>query len=218
MVAQPHDPEITLSPDINWKRWGKWTGLFVLITGLAVGGYVLNAVVHHNFHTVSAGRVYRSAQMDADSLEKIVREHGIKTIINLRGAPSRESWYSVETNTARELGVQHYDFSLSASREVRDDEMDQILATIRTAPKPALIHCKSGSDRTGLVGALYLYSVEGQTARSADRQLNPFYGHIPFLFWRGSAAMDRSYWRYVHNHSRLTKPTPEAIVASNPVQ
>ena len=209
---------MTLTPDINWKRWGKWTCLLVLVTGLAIGGYALNAVAHHNFHTVSAGLVYRSAQMDADSLTRIVREHGIKTIINLRGGGTGEGWYRDETNITREFGLKHFDFALSATREVRDDEMDRIVATIRNAPKPALIHCKSGSDRTGLVGALYLYSVEGRTARSADRQLNPFYGHIPFLFWRGSAAMDRSYWRYVHNHSHLKNPAHTAIVAANPIQ
>jgi len=209
---------MTFTPKVNLKRCAKWAGLLALIIGLAIGGYALNAIAHHNFHTVSAGRVYRSAQMDAASLAQTVREHGIKTIINLRGGPSLESWYRVETNAARELGVQHYDFSLSATREVPDAEMDQILATLRTAPKPALIHCKSGADRTGLVGALYLYSIEGHTARSADRQLNPFYGHLPFLFWRGSAAMDRSYWRYVNNHSSQPKPVPPAIVAENPAQ
>ncbi len=209
---------MTLTPKTGWKRRGKWACLFVLVAGLAVGGHVLNIVAHHNFHTVSAGLLYRSAQMDAASLERTVREHGIKTIINLRGCPAGESWYRDETNTARELGVQHYDFGLSASREVRDDEMDQILATIRTAPKPVLIHCKSGADRTGLVSALYLYGVEGHPARSADRQLNPFYGHLPFLFWRGSAAMDRSYWRYVQNHSHPRQPTHTANVATNPAR
>ena len=202
---------------INWKRCAKWASFFVVATGLAVGGYVLNVVAHHNFHTVSAGRIYRAAQMDAASLARAVREHGIKTIINLRGGSSGEKWYRVETNTARQLGVQHYDFSLSASREVSDDEMEQILTTLRRAPKPALIHCKSGADRTGLVGALYLYGVEGRTARLADGQLNVFYGHIPFLFWQGSAAMDRSYWRYVKSHAHFNKTVPPAIVAENPV-
>ena len=38
--------------------------------------------------------------------------------------------------------------------------MEAILATLDHAPKPVLIHCKNGADRTGLVGALYLYGLE----------------------------------------------------------
>jgi len=200
---------------INWKRWGKWTLVFTLFTGLAVGAYALHLIAHHNFHTVSAGRVYRSAQMDAATLSDAIREHGIKTILNLRGGTADDAWYRAETNTATQLGVQYFDVSLSASREVRDDEMDKILAILRNAPQPALIHCKSGADRTGLVGALYLYGVEGRPAVSAKRQLNMFYGHLPWLFWQDSSAMDRSYWRYVRNHTRLDKLPPPAIVAGN---
>ena len=210
---------MTFTAKINWNRWGKWAALLVLATGAAVGAYALDIVAHHNFHTVSEGRIYRSAQMGGEALAGVVREHGIKSIINLRGGGAGDDWYRAETNVSSQLGVRHFDFALSATHEVTDEEMDRILETIRTAPKPALIHCKSGADRTGLVGALYLYSIEGRTARSADGQLNPFYGHLPFLFWSGSSAMDRSYWRYVHRHpARKRNPAPQAVVAENPAQ
>jgi protein tyrosine/serine phosphatase len=85
--------------------------------------------------------------------------------------------------------------------------MEQILAIMEQAPKPILIHCKSGSDRTGLVGALYLYGEEGRSAQAADHQLALLYGHIPYFVWGGSAAMDHSFWRFVKNHSQTTRVT-----------
>jgi undecaprenyl-diphosphatase len=75
------------------------------------------------------------------------------------------------------------------------------LAAVRQAPKPILIHCNGGADRTALISAIYLYEIEGRTAAESSRALNPFYGHIPYLHWRYSIAMDRSYWRYVSNHT-----------------
>jgi protein tyrosine phosphatase (PTP) superfamily phosphohydrolase (DUF442 family) len=181
-------------------------GLLIVSLPLVIGlaAFVIYAVANHNLHTVSPGLVYRSGQMDAAALNRIITERGIKTIINLRGSSTNNDWYQVETNTATQLGTRHYDFSLSASREVSDAEMEQILAVMQTAPKPVLIHCKNGADRSGLVGALYLYSLEGKSASAADRQLTAFYGHIPHLFWRDTIAMDRSFWRYVSNHVQQT--------------
>lgn len=160
----------------------------------------MNMAVHQNFHVISPGLVYRAAQMNGGELAAAIRAHGIKTIVNLRGAGEDKPWYNDEINTSRQLGVQHFDFALSASQELDDAQMDQILATISNAPKPVLIHCKSGADRTGLIGALYLYGLEGQPAGTADRQLALYYGHIPLAFWGNTGAMDNSFWKYVRHH------------------
>ena len=190
--------------------------LFVsLALVLTLGIFASYTVARHNFHVVSNGKIYRSAQLDAESLTQLVREYGIKSVLNLRGSNST-SWYDVEANTSRQLGLAHLDFALSASQEVTDEEIDRILTTIEKAPKPLLIHCKSGSDRTGLVGALYLYKIEGQTAKSADRELTMLCGHFPYLFWRDTVAMDHSFWRYVEHHPLTQRSVP--ALATEPSQ
>jgi protein tyrosine phosphatase (PTP) superfamily phosphohydrolase (DUF442 family) len=186
--------------------------ILALLAALSGIGFVVHLVARHNFHSVSEGLVYRSGQMNSNSLAEAIREHGIKTVVNLRGDNGTADWYQAEITTARQLDVRHFDFSLSASREVSDEDMDKILSTIEHAPKPVLIHCKNGADRSGLVGALYLYSIEGRSAADADRQLTIFCGHIPYLFWRDTVAMDRSYWRYVNKHSH--KPLPDTATAA----
>jgi protein tyrosine phosphatase (PTP) superfamily phosphohydrolase (DUF442 family) len=196
------------------KRGLRIVASILALPALGVGGFVIYIAATDNLHEVSAGRIYRSAQMSGDTLARVIQERGIKTIVNLRGDNPDAGWYQAEISTAKKLGVQHYDFSLSASREVSDDEMERILAILDRAPKPLLLHCKNGADRSGLAGALYLYGLEGKPAEAADKQLTILCGHVPYLFWRDTVAMDRSFWRYVSNH--IQNPNPSAAGSSTP--
>jgi protein tyrosine/serine phosphatase len=102
-----------------------------------------------------------------------------------------------------DLGLTHYDFPISAKRFVTGVQMAQILDILRRAPKPLLIHCQSGSDRSGLVAALFEYAIAHAGAAQADRQLSLVYGHFPYLTSR-TGAMDASFWAYVRS------PAPQA--------
>lgn len=190
----------------RWKRLGLKLLLAGFLIIFSIGSFAAYEMMGHNFHVVSPGQVYRSAQFDPETLARLVQQNGIKSVLNLRGGNWDAEWYYSETNAAGQLGIKHYDIEISASQELSNEQMDKILGIIAEAPKPILIHCKNGADRTGLAGALYLYSVEGKSAKIADRQLSLFRGHIPYLFWRDTIAMDHSFWRYVGAHSQPVKP------------
>ena len=98
--------------------------------------------------------------------------------------------------TSQALGVAHYDYALSAHRFVTRQQIGEVLGIVRDAPRPLLVHCKSGADRTGLVSALYRFAGEGMSAIQADRELSLVYGHFPYLTSR-SKAMDDSFWAFV---------------------
>ena len=166
------------------------------LTGGSIGSYWGVVQYNGNFHAVTEGSLYRSAQLDKGEIEQAVREHGIRAILNLRGAHPGEAWYDDEVAVSQALGVAHFDYGLSAHRFVTDGQIADLLGIIRRAPKPLLVHCKSGADRTGLVSALYRFAVEGQTAKDADRQLTLIYGHFPYLTSR-TKAMDDSFWAFV---------------------
>ena len=51
-------------------------------------------------------------------------------------------------------------------------------AIFKAIEKPALMHCKSGADRAGLMSALYMLVAEKRPAREAARQLAWKYGHV----------------------------------------
>ncbi len=133
-----------------------------------------------NFHPITSGEAYRSAQLDQDELEYYIRKFEIRSIINLRGQGLGEPWYEEEIATCRELGVKHYDFRLSAGRAPSSREIEDLLRLFRIAPRSVLIHCQGGADRSGLAAAIWQVVIDGKPKPEAEKQLSFVYGHIPF--------------------------------------
>jgi protein tyrosine phosphatase (PTP) superfamily phosphohydrolase (DUF442 family) len=180
------------------RRTLKSVAVVIGLATASVGGYGGALIYTDNFHTVSTGILYRSAQMSQGEFEAAIRRHGIKSILNLRGAHPGEPWYDGEIRASREAGIAHYDYPLSARRVVGEDKIAVLLEILRAAPKPLLIHCKSGADRAGLVAALFRFAIGGASPAQADRQLSLVYGHFPYLTSR-TVAMDESYWAFVRH-------------------
>jgi protein tyrosine/serine phosphatase len=177
-------------------RWLKAAAIAVGVLAGSCGAYWGIIQYQGNFHAVKDGEFYRSAQLTKSELHDAVREHGIRSILNLRGGHPGETWYDDELAVSQALGVAHYDYGLSAYRAVTAGQIDEIMRIVRDAPKPLLVHCKSGADRAGLISALYRFKDEGASAEEADRQLSMVYGHFPYL-WSRSKAMDDSFWAFV---------------------
>lgn len=159
-----------------------WT---LAVIGLFVVGFIGFTIINGNFHEVAKGEAFRSAQPSPDDLERYVADHGIRTVINLRGANPSEAWYRDEVAVARRLGVRHVDFRMSARRGISNEEAWQLIEIMRQAPKPVLIHCESGADRTGLASALYVAGIQGLGEAAAERQLSLQYGHVTAPFGKG---------------------------------
>ena len=144
-----------------------------------------------NFHEVVPGEIYRSAQPTAAQIAHYQKTYGIKSIVNLRGETPGKDWYEAEVAEARRSGIEHIDFAMSARKELAKDKAEELLAILEAAPKPVLIHCKSGADRAGLVSAMYLAFLKQAGEEKADGQLSFYYGHIP-LWFIPEYAMERS--------------------------
>jgi protein tyrosine/serine phosphatase len=164
-----------------------------LAAALFVGGYYAHMVVTSNFHPVIKGEVYRSSQPTASNIAMYQKEYGIKTILNLRGPNSGRDWYDAEVAQAKSLNIQHIDFPMSARRELTQEEAEKLVALMRDAPKPLLIHCQAGSDRTGLASALYLAAIAKTSEATAEGQISIFYGHIGVPLLSKTYAMDRTF-------------------------
>jgi protein tyrosine/serine phosphatase len=162
---------------------------------VAVGGFFGLLQLGGNFHAVVPGALYRAAQVTPERLAVYARAHGVRTVINLRGAHPGEAWYDAELAAAAALGLGHVDFPMSAKRELEETQAAALIALMRAAPKPALIHCMGGADRSGLAAALYVAAVAGGTEAEAEAQLSPRFGHIPIPFLSSAYAMDRTFER-----------------------
>ncbi len=165
--------------------------LFLLALAL-MAIYVSVVFFTGNFHTVIAGRLYRSGQPSAQLIADWHERYGIKTIVNLRGTHPDRAWYKNEREAARQYGIELIDYKLSAKREVTSVQVDELLAILTKAKPPILIHCREGADRTGFVSALYVAGVAGGSELYAEFQLTPLYGHLPLWFIR-SSTMDTSF-------------------------
>jgi protein tyrosine/serine phosphatase len=157
---------------------------------LIAGGVWLAIQGDGNVHVLEPAVAVRAAQPSAERLEDIVRRYGVRSVVNLRGPNAGTPWYDEEVAASKRLGLQHVDIALSARQELTPAQLDAVLALVDKAPKPVLIHCNGGSDRTGLVSAAWLYS-RGTPAQAANEQLALRYGHFPWLGSK-SVAMDRS--------------------------
>lgn len=161
----------------------------VVLIGLLLGIQLIAG----NVHEVVPGQLYRSAQLEPSELNHYVKKIHIATVINLRGPNPNAMWYQDEIKESAALGVKHIDFAMKASRELTDEQALQLIAVMRDAPKPILIHCHSGADRTGLAAALYVAGVAKGTEWAAERQMWLNYGHIAYI---GAAlAMNRTFER-----------------------
>jgi protein tyrosine/serine phosphatase len=162
------------------------------------GSYLGYLQTSGNFHSIVAEEAYRSGQLNYDEFVHYIRQYNIKSILNLRGTNKGSDWYEEELAATTRMHVKLLDYSISANNDVPDADIETLMTIIRDAPKPILIHCKGGADRSGLMAALYLYS-SGRTAEDASGQLSLTYGHI--AFWNTTEAMDHTFWRYVGAHA-----------------
>ncbi len=106
----------------------------------------------HSLHTVVPGEIYRSGQPSAAQLENWITQKSIRTILNLRGIDSPD--HAMEENLASNHAIQLEDVSLSAYRAIAPQRLIRILDILETAPRPILIHCRDGIDRSRTIGAL----------------------------------------------------------------
>ena len=129
----------------------------------------------HNQHLVSDG-IWRSNQPGPSRIAAL-GQAGIKTIINLRG-PRQDGGWQLEAEACAKAGITLLDF-IARSRAAPSKDMlyeaRDLFAALKT---PALMHCKSGADRAGLMSALYLLIAKQQPARVAMTQLAWKYGHV----------------------------------------
>lgn len=98
-------------------------------------------------------------------------------MINLRGGFDA-SFHALEKAACERLGLTLVNFTV-ASRDV--PSRAQVLGArhlYETVTYPALMHCKSGADRAGLMAVFYRHFREGRPIREAMAELSPRYLHV----------------------------------------
>lgn len=146
-----------------------------------------------NRHEVMPGRVYRTAQLSPEQLERMAKEKNVRTVVNLRGRPFTD-WYPLQSRKTQELGISQEDVTTSANRLPSPGEVRRLIEIFDHSEHPILLHCQQGADRTGLASAMYLMLYSDADYETALRQCSPRYGHFRI---HTTAAMDEFFDQYV---------------------
>jgi len=140
--------------------------LLVLVMMAVLGRPLLEKV-----RTVAGGAVIRSAQLDPERFERLLHERGIQTVISLR----TEDDDDLLPNERRDICVRHgIGYTAVRGRSDALPTVGMVTALVRAwneAPRPILVHCLAGSDRTGLAAAMFEL-LDGRPMAAALRQLS----------------------------------------------
>lgn len=131
--------------------------------------------IHANQHRVTE-KIWRSAQPAPRHLRRL-SELGVRTVVNLRGADAHGAYWLEQAACAR-FGLRLIDVKLKSRAAPTRAELARMREAIAAIDGPTLIHCKSGSDRTGLFCGLYLILKESVSVDVARRQLALRFGHL----------------------------------------
>ncbi len=176
-----------------------------------------------NKHRVTE-KLWRSGQPHPLQVKGLAKA-GIRTIINLRGARDCASFF-LEEQACQRHGIILVNVALESKRPPSREKITELAHLFSTIPYPALMHCKSGADRTGLAAALYLLIHDNKPLAEAQQQLSLRYGHlrnskagvldtflaayqpaaaqgVAFLAWAQSAAYNREAISAAHKPRRF---------------
>ncbi len=160
------------------KRWLYTAGVCFAVL-LACGlWYYHFAVTNCRFTEVTTGQVYRSGAMPSETLERIVKQYKIKTVIDFRKPgsddplnPGTTDEIDTEHEVLSRLGINH--FNIPSEQVPADKTVMAFLKVMDNKDhKPILMHCYHGQGRAVLFSAIYRMEYEGwknERARCASR-------------------------------------------------
>lgn len=158
--------------DKGWQGFSTYLLIALLLAGL--GGLWWSQ--QPNFHVVIPHQVFRSAQPTADQLRLYKDKYGIQTVINLRGTWEGKDWYDAEHRVGDEIGLDVLDINLINHQVPPVSELRKLVHALDEAPRPVLLHCRGGADRTALASAIARF-LAGDSIDQAKKEYSIVYGH-----------------------------------------
>lgn len=160
------------------KRIAQAMAVVVVIALVVLGAVAWQYFVNHNWRTVEEGAFYGSRQMSGAAFESTIRDYGIRTVVNLRGAHPGEAWYDEEVAACARAGAAHADFAWSRNSLPEPESLAAFVALLETGEKPFLVHCQGGTHRTGAAAACYELW-RGKSTATARKQFGPMFKDAP---------------------------------------
>jgi protein tyrosine/serine phosphatase len=157
----------------------------VVIGAIIAGKQYYDYKVNHNFKVISEGKVYKSGVIPPDKLADFVKEHKIKSIIDLRfpgtadlvNNPEIPTELIAEKEAASKIEGLNY-FNLGSDQVPTPENLEDFFKIMdNPANYPVLIHCFHGVGRAEMYSAIYRIEYENwdrDDARKETRFLTKF--------------------------------------------
>lgn len=127
-----------------------------------------------NFYQID-NDLYRSGQPDELQMKEL-EQRNFKAILNLRN-------FHTDDKEAAGTNLKLYHVPMEAGR-FTEQQIIAALKDIKNAPKPVLVHCWHGSDRTGVVVAMYRLVFQGWDKNAAIEELKkPEFGYHKWAYY-----------------------------------
>lgn len=149
-------------------------------------------------HPVVENKIYRSAQLSGNNLQKNITEHKFKSIVNLRGKDTKEPWYQTEAEIAKRNNVKLYNVRFSAYKLPVSSELDALIQILQTVNKPILLHCQAGADRSGMASAVALSIEKDASLLEMKKQFSWRYFVNPFRKQTSGKLLFSSYENFLN--------------------
>ena len=107
-----------------------------------------------------------------------MRQHHIRTVVNLCGCCDPLPWYLEESRTTCRLDICQEDLGFSACRLPSVQAVRRLIEVLDHCDYPILIHCHRGIDRTGMASTVALLLHTDGSLAEARGQLGLRYGHM----------------------------------------
>ena len=149
-----------------------------------------------NFHKVNEN-IFRSGQPDHDEFESLCTFDRIRSVLNLRENDKDKKMIDTINNKHYAPKITLYELPLDTGNITEGDRY-KLLTIIRDAPKPLLIHCWLGSNRTGCAVAAYRIVFENWSVEDAISELKkPEYGHYKIFYSNIPELLCKADWKKI---------------------
>ena len=128
-----------------------------------------------NHHAIGGG-MFRENQPSPKRIAQWAKM-GIKTNVNLRGE-SPKGFYLLEKEACARHGITMVDFRVYSRDTHTAEKIRGAKELFESIEYPSVMHCKSGADRTGIMGVLYRHFHMGDSIQEAMEQLEFKYLHV----------------------------------------
>lgn len=161
----------------------------------AMDDLILPRVIPKRWGEVEPGLIYRSGQLNEHLCKATLQEHKIQVVVDLTTPEPDTPYERAEVASCKALRIRRVVYPLGGNGLGDVDRYVAALVATRRAvlaDQPVLVHCSSGSRRTGGVVAYYRIFFDGWDGARAVREMQEY-------DWRANGD-GRRHLRFLNEH------------------